>query len=125
MRIMSLRGEAAIRQMLVFSVAVFIAATRVLAGDLVPPADEGPGQSVPSATPPAPAYERPPEARPCYFGPFMMRVDPFEVHRIAEAVPSGREALQRVLALEEDPELPPYRFRVATEDDGGDDITCR
>ena len=63
--------------------------------------------------------------RPCWFGPFTMHIDETEAAEIAEAAPSGREALDSILALEEDFELPPFTFFVATEDDGGDDISCR
>ena len=62
--------------------------------------------------------------RTCTFGPFTMQLDPWEVSRLAEAAPSGREALQQVMALEEDIDIPPITFLIATEPDGGDDMTC-
>lgn len=85
---------------------------------------EGPAESAPAEAPPAEPPSPDPRDRPCQFGPFTMQIDPVEMVRIAEAAPSGREALERILALEENPELPPFTFLVATEDDGGEDITC-
>lgn len=57
--------------------------------------------------------------KPCSFGPVSMRVDPREVHDIVyESLHNPRLAWYRILALEEDPELEPFTFSVASEDDG-------
>ena len=131
MRIMSLRGAASVRALLVFSIALLLGVTPALADDSVP--DFGgptePTQSAqPAETPPiepsTPDDVRASARDLCYFGPITLRVDPVEAARAVDTCCTGRDKLEKVLALEENPELPPFTFLISTEDDGGDDITC-
>lgn len=116
---------------LVISFALLLGVTPAFAGDFSERVSEGAGPSQPAQPAEAPPVQSPTPnddslagARPCHFGPFIMRIDGIEAARIAQAAPSGREALEKILALEENPDLPPFTFSVATEDDGGEDITC-
>lgn len=106
--------------------AVLAGVTPAFAGEYVQRDLGGPTQSTQPQTETVSPPSQSPNNRdkPCHFGPFTMQVDRIEAARIAQAAPSGREALEKILALEENPELPPFTFLVATEDDGGDDITC-
>ncbi len=127
MRIMSLGGKAAVRALIVFSFAFLLGVAPAFGGDYVDM--DGPPQSAqPAETPPVhpstPDDVRASARDLCYFGPITLRVDPVEAARAVDTCCTGRDKLQKVLALEENPELPPFTFLISTEDDGGEDITC-
>jgi hypothetical protein len=126
MRIRSILGAAAIKGLLVFSVAISIRIGPAFADDFVALGVDGPAESAPppQTEPPAPPSQSPEYTpRHCRLGPFTMRITAVQILTILQTTP-GREGLQKILALEENPELPPLTFTVATDDDGGQDLTC-
>lgn len=128
MRIMSMLREAATRALLVFSIALLLGVTPAFGDDYVD--TDGPPQSAqPAETPPV-HPSTPDDVRAsardrlCYFGPITLRVDRVELAEALKTCCTARERWQKVLALEENPALPPHTFIISTEDDGGEDITC-
>jgi hypothetical protein len=58
------------------------------------------------------------------FGPVTLRIDPLEANEVVETAKTPRAAWYEILEMEEDPELPPFEFSVASPDDGGEDLDC-
>lgn len=86
----------------------------------------GPAESV---QPPETTVRRSPSpthtAWPCRFGPITLRIDFDVMEAVIWESSTRREAWHAILALEEDPEIEPLTFAVASEDDGlGDGLVC-
>lgn len=87
------------------------------------------GGSTESVQPPAtPARTSPSPTHtdwPCRFGPITMRIESATVNAIIQTTSTRREAWYAVLALEDDPQVAPLTFELASDDDGlGDGLVC-